>query len=130
MPEELAEKVLSRTDISVAFAACRTADEIHARWIVAFTEGGGTARMVSRLAGRTPVLAATVDERIARLMGLLRGVTPLMIPRVDSTDDMVEAVRALLIDKHNAGSLDRVVMTMGLPLWKSGTTNTMKVMTF
>jgi pyruvate kinase len=130
LPTELAEKVLSRTDISVAFAACRTADEIHARWIVAFTEGGGTARMVSRLAGRTPVLAATVDERIARLMGILRGVTPLMIPRVDSTDDMVEAVRALLIAKHGAGPLDRVVMTMGLPLWKSGTTNTMKVMTF
>jgi pyruvate kinase len=63
-------------------------------------------------------------------MGILRGVTPLMIPRVDSTDDMVEAVRALLIAKHGAGPLDRVVMTMGLPLWKSGTTNTMKVMTF
>jgi pyruvate kinase len=130
LPTELAEKVLSRTDISVAFAACRTADEINARWIVAFTEGGGTARMVSRLAGRTPVLGATVDERIARLMGLLRGVTALMIPRVSSTDEMVEEVRKLIIAKHGAGPLDRVVMTMGLPLWKSGTTNTMKVMTF
>jgi pyruvate kinase len=130
LPEDLAEKVLARTDISVAFAACRTADEINARWIVAFTEGGGTARMVSRLAGRTPVLAATVDEQIARLMGLLRGVTALMIPRVASTDEMVEAVRALLITKHGAARPDRVVMTMGLPLWKSGTTNTMKVLTF
>jgi pyruvate kinase len=130
LPEDLAEKVLARTDISVAFAACRTADEINARWIVAFTEGGGTARMVSRLAGRTPVLGATVDEVTARRMGILRGVTPLIIPRVSSTDEMVEAVRALLIAKHDVGSFDRVVMTMGLPLWKSGTTNTMKVMTF
>jgi pyruvate kinase len=130
LPTELAEKVLARTDISVAFAACRTADEINARWIVAFTEGGGTARMVSRLAGKTPVLGATVDERTARRMGLLRGVTSLIIPRVSSTDEMVEVVRALLIAKHEAGSLDRVVMTMGLPLWKSGTTNTMKVMIF
>ena len=130
LPDELAEQVLARTDISVAFAACRTADEIHARWIVAFTEGGGTARMVSRLAGRTPVLAATLYERTARRMGLLRGVTALIIPRVDSTDEMVEVVRALLIAKHQAGSFDRVVMTMGLPLWKTGTTNTMKVMTF
>lgn len=130
LPDELAEKVLARTDISVAFAACRTADEINARWIVAFTEGGGTARMVSRLAGKTPVLGATVDERTARRMGLLRGVTSLIIPRVSSTDEMVEVVRELLIAKHEAGSLDRVVMTMGLPLWKSGTTNTMKVMIF
>jgi pyruvate kinase len=103
LPEELAEKVLSRTDISVAFAACRTADEINARWIVAFTEGG---------------------------MGLLRGVTALMIPRVSSTDEMVAVVRELLAAKHELVSLDRVVMTMGLPLWKTGSTNTMKVMTF
>ena len=130
LPEDLVDKVLSRTDISVAFAACRTADEIHARWIVAFTEGGGMARMVSRLAGRTPILAATVDEHIARLMGLLRGVTALVIPKVANTDEMVEVVRALLIAKHEARSLDRIVMTMGLPLWKTGTTNTMKVMTF
>jgi pyruvate kinase len=130
LPEEFAEKVLARTDISVAFAACRTADEINARWIVAFTEGGGTARMVSRLAGRTPVLGATVDEVTARRMGLLRGVTALLIPRVDSTDEMVSVVRELLLAKHGLRPLDRVVMTMGLPLWKTGTTNTMKVMTF
>ncbi|HEX9081971.1 MAG TPA: pyruvate kinase, partial [Holophagaceae bacterium] len=130
LPEEFSEKVLARTDISVAFAACRTAEEIGARWLVAFTEGGGTARMVSRLAGRTPVLGATVDEGTARRLGLLRGVTALLIPRVASTDEMVEVVRRLLQDKHELMSLDRVVMTMGLPLWKSGTTNTMKVMTF
>ncbi|WLT30016.1 pyruvate kinase [Geothrix sp. PMB-07] len=130
LPEELAEKVLARTDISVAFAACRTADEINARSIVAFTEGGNTARLVSRLAGRTPVLGATPDELTARRMGLFRGVTALMIPRVASTDEMVELVRELLLSKREVGAFDRVVMTMGLPLWKSGTTNTMKVMTF
>lgn len=130
LPTELAEKVLSRTDISVAFAACRTAEEINARWIVAITEGGSSARMVSRLAGRTPVLGATIDERIARLLGLLRGVTALMIPRMSSTDEMVEEVHNLIVTKHGAGPHDRVVMTMGLPLWKSGTTDTMKVMTF
>jgi pyruvate kinase len=39
-------------------------------------------------------------------------------------------VHELLVSKHQASNMDRVVMTMGLPLWKSGTTNTMKVMTF
>lgn len=130
LPEELAEKVLARTDISVAFAACRTADEINARSIVAFTEGGNTARLVSRLAGRTAVLGATPDELTARRMGLFRGVTALIIPRVASTDEMVELVRELLLAKRQVSAFDRVVMTMGLPLWKSGTTNTMKVMTF
>jgi pyruvate kinase len=53
-----------------------------------------------------------------------------MIPRVSSTDEMVAVVRELLAAKHELVSLDRVVMTMGLPLWKTGSTNTMKVMTF
>ena len=128
--DEVIEASQARTDISVAFAACRVADELGARWIVAFTEGGGTARMVSRLAGATPVLGATTDSATARRMGLLRGVTSLIIPRVQNTDDMVEVVRELLQSHHELIPGDRVVMTMGLPLWKSGTTNTMKVMSF
>jgi pyruvate kinase len=130
LKRDVDEMAKGRTDISVAFAACRAAEDLGARWIVAFTEGGGSARMVSRLAGQTPVLGATTDEATARRMALLRGVTSLIIPRVQSTDDMVEAVRELLLAKHELMAGDHVVMTMGLPLWKSGSTNTMKVMTF
>ena len=128
--EDLYEKDKGRTDVSVAFSACRTAEEIGARWIVAFTEGGSSARLVSRLAGRTPVLGATTQEHPARRMCLLRGVTPLIIPRLTTTDDMIDCVRKLLQEKHELKIGDRVVMTMGVPLWKTGTTNTMKVMTF
>jgi pyruvate kinase len=127
---DVVEMAKGRTDISVAFAACRAAEDLGARWLVAFTEGGGSARMVSRLAGQTPVIGATTHEPTARRMALLRGVTSLIIPRVQNTDEMVEAVRALLQAKHELLPGDHVVMTMGLPLWKSGSTNTMKVMTF
>ncbi len=127
---ELATKIHGRADISVAFSACRTAEEIQARWIVAFTEGGGSARMVSRLAGKIPVLGATTDLSSARRMGLLRGVKALIIPRVESSDEMVEALRELLLAHHELNPGDQIVMTMGLPLWKSGSTNTMKVMGF
>ena len=71
-----------------------------------------------------------MDLQIAKLMGLLRGVTALVIPKVADTDEMVEVVRNLLVEQHGAKNTDRIVMTMGLPLWKTGTTNTMKVMTF
>ncbi|HJU83205.1 MAG TPA: pyruvate kinase [Holophagaceae bacterium] len=130
LPESTLQRAAGRTDVAVAFAACRVAEELGARWIVAFTEGGGTARMVSRLAGPTPVIGATTDAATARRMGLLRGVTALIIPRVQSTDEMVEVVRELLQSRHELLAGDHAVMTMGLPLWKSGTTNTMKVMTF
>lgn len=119
-----------RTDTSVALAACRCAEEIGARWLVAFTEGGRSATMVSRMAGTVPVLGATTDLSTARRMGLLRGVQAMVIPRFEATDEMVDAVERLLQERQDLARGDRVVMTMGLPLWRTGTTNSMKVVAF
>lgn len=119
-----------RTDTSVAFAACRCAEQIGARWLVTFTEGGRSATMVSRMARVVPVLAATTDLSTARRMGLLRGVQAMIIPRFEATDEMVDAVERLLQERQDLTQGDRVVMTMGLPLWRTGTTNSMKVVTF
>jgi pyruvate kinase len=126
----LAQTMVARTDVSLAFAACRTAEEIGAKLIVVFTEGGGSARMVSRLAANVPVIGATTDELNARRMGIMRGVQALQIPRVDMTDDMVASVEQMLREHHQLVSGDKVVITLGLPLWKTGTTNTMKVISY
>lgn len=125
----LNEKLIARTDVSLAFAACRTAEDISARLIVVFTEGGGSARMVSRLAADTPVLGVTTDLHNARRLGLLRGVDALRVPRLDSSDAMVEKVERQLLKRAGLRPGDRVVITLGLPLWRTGTTNTMKVVT-
>jgi len=128
--DSLNEKLMSRTDVSVAFAACRTAEEIGAKAIVVFTEGGGVARMVSRLAANVPVIGATTDLAVARRMGLMRGVRSMVISRVESSDEMVASVEKDLAKDFGIVAGDKVVMTLGLPLWKSGTTNTMKVVTY
>lgn len=128
--DALEEDVYRRTDVSVAFAACRTAEEIGAKCIVVFTEGGGVARMVSRLAGNIPVIGATTDLFNARRMGLMRGVQSKLIPRVNSTDELVDSVEHFLIDHHDVAAGDKVVMTMGLPIGIPGTTNTMKVIKY
>ncbi|MBI5495848.1 MAG: pyruvate kinase [Deltaproteobacteria bacterium] len=129
LPKEIAAGQSQRVDVNVAFAASRVAEAVGARWIVCFTEGGTVARMVSRLAGRTPVIAATSDARTARRVSLLRGVRALLIPRLSGTDETVESVRELLQSHQGLVPGDRVVMTMGLPMWKQGATNTLKVLT-
>ncbi len=130
LEDELALRLSSRTDVSVAFAACRTAQEIGARLIVVFTEGGGSARMVSRLAADIPVIGATTDLPNARRMGLMRGVQSLLVPRVETSDAMVDSVETVLQDLHGLVAGDKVVITLGLPLWKTGSTNTMKVIQY
>ena len=95
-----------------------------------FTEGGSSVRTVSRLAGDTPVIGATTELAIARRMGFLRGVEALLVTRVDTTDEMVENMEKTLRLRHRLEPGDRVVITMGLPLWKTGTTNMMKVIAY
>jgi Pyruvate kinase len=97
---------------------------------VVFTEGGGSARMVSRLAGDVPILGATTDLRNARCLGLLRGVGSLLIPRAKHMSEMEASVEPLLRSECGLKPGDRVVMTLGHPLWTTGTTNTMKVVTY
>lgn len=128
--ERVAPHLAHRTDVSVAFAACRTAEDINATWIVVFTEGGMSARMVSRLAAGTPVIGATSNAHIARCLNLMRGVQTEIIPWIESTDGMVDAVEALLRARYDAKSGDRAVMTMGLPVARKGATNTMRVVEF
>ena len=123
----LAQRVSSRTDVAVAFAACRTAQEIGARFIVVFTEGGGSARMVSRLAADIPVVGVTMDLGNARRMSLMRGVQSLLLPHAESADDAMATVERALQAEFGAAPGDKVVFTLGLPLYQQGSTNTLKV---
>ena len=130
LADTLEEDLSGRTDVSVAFAACRTAEEIGAKLIVVFTEGGGSARLVSRLAADIPVIGATTDIRNARRMGLLRGVESLLIHRAKHLSEMLASIHPLLKNLKGLESGDRVVMTLGHPLWTTGTTNMMRVETY
>jgi len=128
--DRLPEGFLHKTDAAVALAACRAAEDLKAKALLVFTEKGGSVRLVSRLAGRVPVFGATTNELNARLMGLLRGVQSLIVPRTQHLSEMVASVEPLLKESCGIQPGDHVVMTVGHPLWTAGTTNTMRVMTF
>jgi pyruvate kinase len=128
--DNLPEVIAARTDVAVAFAACRVAEELKAKLLVVFTEGGGVARMVSRLAGSVPVVGVTTNQRNARSLSLLRGVASLMIPKAKHMSEMEASVVPLLKSQYEIKSGDRVVMTLGHPVGITGTTNTVKVIKF
>nr|WP_320133830.1 pyruvate kinase [uncultured Holophaga sp.] len=128
--ERLPESLLHQTDAAVALAACRAAEDLQAKALLVFTEKGGSVRLVSRLAGMTPIFGATTNEGNARLMGLLRGVRSLIVPRTQHLSDMVASVEPLLREQGDIQPGDRVVMTVGHPLWTAGSTNTMRVTTY
>ena len=112
---------------AISHATCTSAQDLGAAAIITVTKSGRTAKMISKYRPSCPIICCTTDETVCRQLGLSWGVTPLMITEADNTDDLFElAVQA----GENAGLLhdgELVVMTAGVPLGVSGTTNLMKV---
>ena len=114
---------------AVALAARRAAEELDAKYIVAFTESGSTVRLVSYSRPKSHILGFTPSERVYRRLALRWGVTPLHGERFDTTDAMLEVAMKFLKRKGFVDEGDIVVTVCGhttLP----GATNMMKVLKF
>ena len=114
---------------ATAHAACTTAMDVKARAIVTVTESGGTARLLSKYRPEPPIIACVMNPQVQRQLNLSWGVTPLRMPLANSTDELIEmSVGAA----QSAGYLtngDVAVVTAGVPVGVSGTTNMIKIHT-
>ena len=112
---------------AISHASCTSAQDLNATAIVTVTKTGFTAKMLSRFRPGCPIIACAPVERVVRQLCLSWGITPLLIEEVTDTNELFErAVEA----GTNAGLLHKdylIVMTAGVPLGVSGTTNLMRV---
>ena len=112
---------------AISHATVTTSMDLRAKAILTVTKTGQTARMISKYRPKCPIISGTTDEQICRQMNLSWGVAPLMIEEQNDSDALFDhAVRRA----QEAGLVqdgDLVVITAGVPLGISGTTNMMKV---
>lgn len=125
------KKIESESTVSIttaiSHATCMTAIDLDARAIITVTMSGGTAQMISRYKPGCQIIGCTTDERVARQMNMLWGVMPLVINKKQNADELFrEAVKAA-IESGYVRPGDKVVITAGIPLGKSGTTNMIQV---
>jgi pyruvate kinase len=115
------------TTNAICDAACTTARDIRARAVIAVTKYGTTARRMSKFRPQVPIVAATPVEKTYHQLSLSWGVYPVMARMQSSTDDLfLHAIDcAKLLDLAEDG--DTVVITGGVPLDTTGTTNILKV---
>jgi pyruvate kinase len=126
----LAEKgraVEPHTDDAIAYDACRTAHQLTAAAIVAFTESGSTAWRVCKYRPRVPILAITTSDVVQRRLALGWGIYPHQLPAPSHVDDVFSMGGALARDSGAAGEGDAVVITCGVPIGVVGNTNLLKV---
>ena len=112
---------------AISHATCTTAADLNATAIITVTMSGTTANMISRFKPDCPIIGCTVNPRVSRQLNLTWGVSPLLINKVEDTEELfAEAAKAA----EKAGYVkkgDTVVLTAGLPLGTAGTTNMLRV---
>lgn len=114
-------------DAAISYDACRTAHQLGARAIVAFTHSGSTARRVSKGRPKVPILALTSSALVSRRLQLCWGVQVCQVVEPASVETLFD-IGAKLARSHGlAKTGDLVVITAGIPLRVTGTTNLLKV---
>ena len=100
--------------------------DLNAKAIVTATNSGHTARMISRFRPACPVAALTMYEKVRRQMSLDWGVIPLLTGEVNSTDRIFSLCAEVTLKEGLVQNGDTVVITAGVPLGRTGSTNLLK----
>jgi len=112
---------------AIAKATAETATTLGLHTVVAFTESGSTARLVSKYRPEAAIVAFTPSIATYRRMALLWGVTPVCFERQESTDDMIAAAERMLLERGIVSPGERLAMAAGVPPNQDASTNLLKL---
>ena len=112
---------------ATAHAACLTAKDVNAAAIVTVSESGNTARLLSKYRPTQPIIACVMDEQVQRQLSLSWGITSLLMGPAKSTDELIEMSTALAQKNGYLHNGELAVVTAGVPVGVSGTTNMIKI---
>jgi len=111
----------------IAKAAAEVAERVGAKYLIAFTHTGDSARRLSRMRSAIPLLAFTPLEQTQQALTLSWGITSLLTPMVNHTDDMIRQVDAALQGQKMIEHGERVVIVAGSPPGVAGATNMIRL---
>ncbi|WP_046174047.1 pyruvate kinase [Domibacillus indicus] len=117
---------MTMTD-AIGQSVAKTVEALEVKAIIAPTSSGHTARMISRYRPKASIYAVTDSERVTRSLSLVWGVFPLMGLSVSSTDEMLDNAVVHCLEEGVISHGELVVITAGVPVGESGTTNLMKI---
>lgn len=114
---------------ATAHAACTIAEDVNAKAIIAISKSGQTVAQMCRYRSDAPIIACVMDEQVQRQLSVSWGVTAVLMPAGGNTDEMIAKAAQVAEENGLVSKGDVVVLTAGVPVGVSGTTNMIKVHT-
>ncbi|WP_326947565.1 MULTISPECIES: pyruvate kinase [unclassified Amycolatopsis] len=111
----------------ISYAARDIGERLNAKALVAFTQSGDTVRRLARLHTRLPLLAFTPEDCVRSQLSMTWGTTTQIVPRVESTDQMIQQVDHSMLEMGKYQKGDLVVIVAGSPPGTVGSTNLIHV---
>jgi pyruvate kinase len=112
---------------AIAHAAMTAARAMKLKTIVAVSESGGAARLVSEYRPDAAIVCLTTDEVTFRRLALIWGVTPVLISSAASTEELIDRIEATMIERNLALPGENVIITMAVPVGSGMQTNMLKI---
>lgn len=112
---------------AISHATCTTAMDLNAAAIVTVTKSGNTARLISKYRPESMIIGCSTEDYVCRHLNLSWGVVPLLIPEEHNTDELFRRAALAAEDAGLVKPGELLVLTAGVPLGISGTTNLIKV---
>ena len=120
-------KSANTTTNSIARSTKNIAEDLNAQAIISCTASGNTSRIISKFKPKTNIIAATISDRVARQLSIVWGVYPIVIQEAKETDELIERAIVGALSEEYVKEGDLTVVTAGIPLGVSGTSNLIKV---
>lgn len=112
---------------AICHATCTTAHDLNAKAIVALTKSGKSVRMISRYRPDCIIIGGSMEEKVSRQLNMSWGVQPVLLEEKKEVFDLFDHAVETSVEKGVLNKGDVTVITSGVPIGKSGTTNMLKV---
>jgi pyruvate kinase len=112
---------------TIAFMACRAAEELGLSALVCPTLSGRSVRLISAHRPRVPIFALSPGRETVRRCGLMWGVQAASMKRYEITEELIKASAQRVVELGWCKPGDRVGITAGLPSGKPGTTSLLQI---
>ena len=112
---------------AISYSTCRTSNVLNAKAIVAATNSGATAKLVSKYKPKCPIIAITPHEEVMRGLSLNFGVYPVLCQEFATTDDILNESKKIVAELNLADKGDDIIVAAGMPTNYTGGTNMLKI---